>query len=76
MQQRIQPLEQKLKDDGLESYTVSSAMLALQEKVEKIRARDLEMDLLPLFEQRAFIETWIASFQVNFKAFLQFYLLA
>ncbi len=75
MQQRIQPLEKKLERDGLESYTVQSAMLALQEKIGKIRARDLEMDLLPLFEQRAFIEAWIASFQVNFKAFLQFYLL-
>ena len=43
------------------------------EKVKKIRARDLELDLLPLFEQRAFIEAWIASFHANFEAFLQFY---
>jgi hypothetical protein len=74
MQQRIHPLEQKLARDGVASYTVASAMLALQEKVEKIRARDLEIDLLPLFEQRAFIETWIASFHANFEAFLQHYI--
>jgi predicted nucleotidyltransferase component of viral defense system len=74
MQQRIQPLDQKLERDGVESYTVQSAMLTLHEKVRKIRARDLEIDLLPLFEQRAFIEAWIASFHANFAAFLQFYL--
>jgi hypothetical protein len=74
MQQRIHPLVQKLERDGMKSYTVQSAMLALQEKVGRIRTRDLEMDLLPLFEQRAFIEAWIASFHANFAAFLPFYL--
>jgi predicted nucleotidyltransferase component of viral defense system len=74
MQQRIHPLEQKLKRDGVESYTVASAMLALQKKVMKIKRRDLEIDLLSLFEQRTFIETWIASFHANFEAFLQYYI--
>ena len=37
MQQRIHPLEQKLESDGAKSYTVKSAMLALQEKVETIK---------------------------------------
>lgn len=74
MQQRIQPLGQKLERDGNESYTVQSAMLVLQKKVEKIKRRDLEIDLFPLFEQRAFIEAWIASFQANFGNFLQYYL--
>ena len=74
MQQRIQPLEQKLERDGLESYNVQSGMLALQQKVGKIKTKDLEMDLLPLFEQRTFIEAWIASFHDNFQAFLQFYI--
>jgi len=73
MQQRIQPLEQKLESDGVESYSVQSAMLALHEKVETISQRDLEIDLLPLFEQRAFIDAWISSFHANFKEFLQFY---
>lgn len=74
MQQRIQPLKEKLERDGIESYTVQSAMLALQDKVNRIRARDLKIDLLPLFEQRLFIEAWIASFHANFEAFLQFYI--
>ena len=72
MQQRIQPLEQKLESDGARSYSVQSAMLALQEKVGKIKPRDLEIDLLPLFEQRAYIEAWISSFHANFEDFLQY----
>ncbi len=73
MQKRIHPLEQKLESDGAKSYSVQSAMLAIQEKVKKIRPSDLEIDLLPLFEQRIFIETWIASFHANFDEFLQRY---
>jgi predicted nucleotidyltransferase component of viral defense system len=73
MQQRIQPLEQKLESDGVKSYTVQSAMRAVQEKVETIRPRDLEIDLLPLFEQRTFIDAWISSFHANFEEFLLFY---
>jgi len=74
MQQRIQPLDQKLVSDGVESYSVQSAMLALQEKVGKIRRSDLEVDLLPLFEQRVFIEAWISSFHTNFEEFVQYYI--
>jgi hypothetical protein len=74
MQQRIQPLEEKLARDGLEPYSINSAMLALQEKVGKIKKGDLQIDLLPLFEQRAFIEAWIDSFHENFETYLQYYL--
>jgi predicted nucleotidyltransferase component of viral defense system len=74
MQQRIQPLEQKLVSDGAESYNVQSAMLALQEKVGKIRRSDLEIDLLPLFEQRVFIEAWISSFHTNFEELVRYYI--
>ena len=74
MQQRFQPRDQKLESDGAESYSVQSAMLALQEKVGKIRRSDLEIDLLPLFEQRVFIETWISSFHTNFEEFVQYYI--
>ncbi len=74
MQQRIQPLDQKLKSDGTVSYSVQSAMFALQEKVGKIRPRDLEIDLLPLFEQRTYIDAWISSFHANFQEFLQYYI--
>jgi len=74
MQQRIQPLDQKLESDGVESYSVQSAMFALQEKVGKIRRSDLEIDLLPLFRQRTFIEAWGSSFHANFGEFLQYYI--
>jgi len=74
MQQRIQPLEEKLIKDGIQPYDVKSAMLALQDKIELIRPRDLSLDLLPLFEQRAFIEAWIDSFHENFNRFVRYYL--
>jgi len=74
MQQRIQPFDQKLESDGSESYNVRSAMLAIQEKVREIKQSDLKNDLLPLFEQRTFIEAWIASFHENFEEYLQYYI--
>jgi predicted nucleotidyltransferase component of viral defense system len=74
MQQRIQPFDQKLESDGAESYNVRSAMLAIQEKVREIKQSDLKNDLLPLFEQRTFIEAWIASFHENFEEYLQYYI--
>jgi predicted nucleotidyltransferase component of viral defense system len=74
MQQRIQPLEQKLEKDGIQPYDVKSAMLALQDKIEQIKPKDLSIDLLPLFEQRTFIEAWIDSFHENFNRFVRYYL--
>lgn len=74
MQQHIHPLEQKLASDGAKPYTVQSAMLALKDTVRKIKQSDLALDLLPLFEQRIFIEAWISSFHANFEEFLKFYL--
>jgi predicted nucleotidyltransferase component of viral defense system len=74
MQQRIQPLKQKLASDGKESFTVRSAMLALKDKVDKIKQSDLAVDLFPLFEQRTFIETWISAFHDNFTEYLQYYI--
>jgi predicted nucleotidyltransferase component of viral defense system len=74
MQQRIEPLAEKLEYDGTQPYDVKSAMLALQGKIEQIRPRDLSIDLLPLFEQRTFIEAWIDSFHENFNRLLRYYL--
>ena len=74
MQKRILPLEQKLKNDGKKVYSVQSSLLEIKEKVKKIKQRDLESDLLSLFENHVFIKTWISSFQDNFEEFLQFYL--
>jgi predicted nucleotidyltransferase component of viral defense system len=74
MQQRIQPLEDKLARDGRQPYTVESAMLALQEKVARIKPRDLAIDLLPMFESRQYIEAWLDAFHENFQAFVKNYL--
>ena len=74
MQQRIQPLEEKLARDGQQPYTVKSAMLALQEKIAQIKTHDLAIDLLPMFESRQFIEAWLDAFHENFQAFVKGYL--
>jgi predicted nucleotidyltransferase component of viral defense system len=74
MQQKVQPSQEKLAHDGIESYTVRSAMLELRNKISQIQPYDLELDLLPLFEQRNFILVWIESFQENFERFARFYL--
>jgi predicted nucleotidyltransferase component of viral defense system len=74
MQQKIQPLEEKLMKDGEKVYTVSSAMLALNEKIGKLKKADLAPDLLPLFEQRSFIEAWLDVFHENFEDYLKLYM--
>ena len=74
MQQGIQPLENKLSQDGGQAYTVHSAMSALQEKVKGIRVSDLAVDLLPMFESRSYIESWLESFHANFERYADNYL--
>jgi hypothetical protein len=74
MQQRIYPLEEKLAQDGSIPYTVQSAFSAIQERLARIRPQDLAVDLLPLFEQRIFIEQWIEGFHENFNTWVEYYL--
>jgi predicted nucleotidyltransferase component of viral defense system len=74
MQQQVQPLDEKLAHDGQQPYTVESAMLALQEKVARIKSRELAIDLLPMFESRQYIETWLDAFHENFLIFVNSYL--
>ena len=74
MQKRIWPLEEKLAQDGGKPYTVQSAMLALQEKIDYIPKRTLAIDLLPMFESRSFIETWLDVFHENFNTLMKTYL--
>ncbi|MHB8856487.1 MAG: nucleotidyl transferase AbiEii/AbiGii toxin family protein [Bellilinea sp.] len=69
MQQKIQPLEEKLARDGRQPYTVRSAMQMLDEKIADMRIPDLAEDLLPLFEQRSFIEAWLEGFKENFREY-------
>ncbi|MDP2966372.1 MAG: nucleotidyl transferase AbiEii/AbiGii toxin family protein [Pelolinea sp.] len=74
IQKQIHPLEEKLAKDGAQPYTVRSAMHALSEKIDTLKTADLAVDLLPLFEQRTFIETWLESFKDNFKELVKNYL--
>lgn len=73
MQQRVQPNVEKLARDGKVSYTLEQAMQALDEKVAGIRVADLALDLLPLFEQRSYIEAWLESFHENFRVYRAYY---
>lgn len=74
MQQKIQPLEEKLARDGHQIYTVQSAMKILEEKIDGMKVADLAEDLLPLFEQRSFIVAWLEGFKENFKEYVKNYL--
>lgn len=74
MQKGIQPLEEKLAGDGGKPYTVKSAMLALKSKIAGISAADLAVDLLPMFESRSFIESWLENFHANIERYVEGYL--
>ncbi len=74
MQKQVQPLEEKLAKDGAQPYTTQSAMSALSEKIGALKPADLAVDLLPLFEQRTFIEAWLESFKDNFEDLVGIYL--
>ncbi|MBS4062525.1 MAG: nucleotidyl transferase AbiEii/AbiGii toxin family protein [Bacteroidetes bacterium] len=73
MQQGIYPLEEKLASDASIPYTTTSAMLALRDKIAAIRVEELAVDLLPMFESRSFIETWLQHFHENFERFAKGY---
>lgn len=74
MQQKIQPLEEKLIKEGRQPYTVRSAFELLGEKIAEMKISHLAEDLLPLFEQRSFIESWLDGFKENFREYVKYYL--
>jgi predicted nucleotidyltransferase component of viral defense system len=74
MQQKIHPLEEKLAKDGRQSYTVQSAMQTVGDKIANLKISDLAEDLLPLFEQRVFIDAWLEGFKENFREYVKNYL--
>jgi predicted nucleotidyltransferase component of viral defense system len=74
MQQRIHPLEEKLSKEGTKTYTIRSAFIELSEKINDIKIAHLAEDLLPLFEQRSFIEAWLEAFKENFGEYVKIYL--
>lgn len=74
MQQRIEPLEEKLAKDGKQVYDTRSFIETLKGKISQITRRQLAQDLLPLFENRTFIDAWLDAFHENFERFSKFYL--
>ncbi|MAT45469.1 MAG: hypothetical protein CL609_24335 [Anaerolineaceae bacterium] len=74
MQQKIQPLEEKLAKDSRQPYTVQTSMEILSDKIAGLKISDLAEDLLPLFEQRSFIEAWLEGFKENFREYVKNYL--
>lgn len=74
MQQKIRPLEEKLANDGRQPYAVRSAMELIGEKINEMKLSDLAEDLLPLFEQRSFIEAWLEGFKENFWEYKKNYM--
>ena len=74
MQQKIKPLEEKLANDGRQPYTFQSAMELLGKKIAEMKLSDLAEDLLPLFEQRPFIEAWLEGFKENYREYVKSYL--
>jgi len=74
MQKGVQPLAKKLATDAKNPYTVPTAMQSLREKVASIRVEDLAVDLLPMFESRAFIDSWLEHFHANFERYSVVYL--
>lgn len=74
MQKNIRPLEEKLLKDGSKPYTVHSAMQSLNQKIASFKPADLAVDLLPLFEQRTFIEAWLEGFKDNFAEMVKTYI--
>jgi hypothetical protein len=74
MRSQVRPLEEKLSKEGEVPYTTQTAMLALKEKVERIRTKDLTADLTPLFESAVFVQSWVEAFHASFTEYLRNYL--
>jgi hypothetical protein len=74
MQQNIHPLAEKLAKEGNQPYSETSAMQQIGEKVNQIKPSDLAVDLIPLFEQRMYIEAWLESFHENFNQLAKNYI--
>jgi hypothetical protein len=49
-------------------------MELLGEKIAEMKLSGLAEDLLPLFEQRSFIEAWLEGFKENFREYAKIYL--
>lgn len=74
MQKGIQPLAEKLENDGKKLYTIQSAFQELREKISSIKITDLAVDLLPMFESQQYVNSWLDSFHQNFERYARNYI--
>lgn len=76
MQQQVRPFEEKLLKDGKVSRTTKQTFLELAEKAKKIKPVELITDLIPLFNERIFVEEWVKNFKEWFVRYGEFYKIA
>lgn len=68
--ERLYPSEQRLKDFD---YSSVDAFEALDNKVKKIKSRDLLVDLEPFFANNVFIRDWCDNFHDLYSRYRKFY---
>lgn len=73
MQQQVRPLEEKLLKDARVSCSTVQAFKELTKKIEKIKPIELITDLMPLFNERIFVEEWVKNFKDFFARYAAFY---
>lgn len=72
MQKGVKPNPDRLLHSKSE-YTIRSAFSALADKASRIKLRDIMVDLDPLFEDGAFVKSWVAGFHGEFERLLKNY---
>lgn len=73
MQKNIKPNLEKLKTDSKDKHTLSTALQALTDKINQISARDLSLDLMPLFSNKDFINEWLQIYPQLFSRYQKQY---
>lgn len=67
MNEKVVPNEEKLRADSEGKVGANEAWEVIFSRIEKLKRRDLEMDLLPFFSDQGFIENWLDNFQDYFS---------
>lgn len=63
LSQGVVPNEDKLKADSEDGISAGEAWKIIGERVNKLKRRDLEVDLLPFFTDQTFINDWLDNFR-------------
>ncbi len=68
----VQP-DKRYLASGKKKYTTKSVFNELDKKIEKIKKEDLLIDLLPMFEDEAYIREWCTNFHSFYHRFRKAY---